>query len=77
MDNLEVEYYVVDTANYDHINRMWDWCQFQGRDIPMYKTRLSRGVTAWVVEIPSSSVETVFLLNFSKWVSAIKKPSYY
>ena len=77
MANNELEYYILETTNYDHINSVWMWCQFSGRDIPMYKTRLSASHTAWVIEIPSTSVETLFLLNFSHWVSPIKKPSYY
>jgi len=73
---MTVQYYTIDTSNYDHINRIWTWCQYSGRDIPMYKTRLGFGVIAWVCAVPDSSVESLFLLNFSSWVSPIKKPSY-
>lgn len=77
MANFEVEYYAIETTNWDHIDRMWMWCQFSGRNLPMYKTRLSASHTAWIVEVPASSVQSMFLLNFSSWVSLIKKPNYY
>ena len=73
----DIEYYLIETSNYDHINRIWDWCQFQGRDIPMYKTRVSRGTTAWVVECPTDRVQTAFLLNFAHWVCPITAPRTY
>ena len=72
-----IQYYLIETHNYDHINRMWDWCQFQGRDIPMYKTRISKGSTAWVVECPTDRVQTAFLLNFAHWVCPISAPRIY
>jgi hypothetical protein len=68
------EFYLIETSNYDHINRIWDWCQFSGRDIPMYKTRIGAGLVGWVVELDSSSTRTIFLLNFSHWVCAINPP---
>jgi len=72
---MTVQYYTIDTSNYDYINRIWDWCQYSGRDIPMYETRLGFGVIAWVCAVPDNSTESLFLLNFSHWVSPIKKPS--
>jgi hypothetical protein len=72
-----IQYYLVDTNNYDHINRMWEWCQFQGRDVPMYKTRVSVGTLGWVVECPTDRVQTAFLLNFSHWVCPISAPYYH
>lgn len=74
MANKDIEYYLVETTNYDHINRIWDWCQFQGRDIPMYKTRISAGTIGWVVELADSPVRSIFLLNFSHWVCSIGTP---
>lgn len=74
MDNIV--YYTISTADLDHINRVWDWCQYSGRSIPMYKTRLGLGVIAWVCEVPCNKVQTLFLLNFSQWVAEVKKPSY-
>ena len=70
----DIEYYLVETTNYDHINRVWDWCQFQGRDIPMYKTRISAGTIGWVIELEDSPVRSIFLLNFSHWVCSIGAP---
>lgn len=69
-----INYYVIDTVNYDHINRVWDWCQNQGRNIPMYRTRVALGQISWLVECPSTSVQSMFLLNFSQWVSQISPP---
>ena len=71
-----MQYYLIETNNYDHINRMWDWCQFSGRDVPMYKTRVSRGSIGWVVECPTDRTQTAFLLNFSQWVCEINAPMY-
>jgi hypothetical protein len=68
------EFYLIETTNYDHINRVWDWCQFQGRDIPMYKTRIGAGLIGWVIELDNSSTRTIFLLNFSHWVCSINPP---
>jgi hypothetical protein len=56
--------YHITTGDYSHINRIWDWCQYTGRDIPMYRCRLGMGNIGWVVEV-SGKIETVFLLNFS------------
>jgi hypothetical protein len=71
-----VEYYLVQTTNYDHINRMWLWCQFEGRSVPMYRTRISLSNTGWVIELEDTPVRSLFLLQFSSWVSAIGKPYY-
>ena len=72
-----IQYYLIETNNYDHINRMWDWCQFQGRDIPMYKTRIAKGQIGWVIECPTDRTQTAFLLNFAHWVCPITAPRIY
>jgi hypothetical protein len=70
------QYYLIETSNYDYLDRIWMWCQFSGRDIPMYKTRIGLGHIGWVVELEDTPVLSLFLLQFSSWVSPIKKPSY-
>ena len=63
--------YTIDTRDYTVINRMWDLCQYSGRDIPMYRTRLSQGVIAWVVELEDDQYATRFLLEFSSYVTHV------
>ena len=67
-------YYHVNTQDYDNINRIWAWCQYMGRDIPMYRTRISAGYIGWVVECPDAPIQSMFLLNFSSWVTEIREP---
>ena len=71
-----INYFLVETSDYDNINRIWDYCQFQGRDIPMYKTRITMSQTGWVVELPDDKTQTAFLLNFANWVTKVGKPYY-
>jgi hypothetical protein len=74
---MTIQHYIIETHDYAHINRVWDWCQYSGRDIPMYKTRVSAGHIAWVVELdPTDKSSTFFLLNFSHLVTAITAPYY-
>ena len=73
---MGIEYYLIQTTNYDHLNRMWDWCQFQGRDVPMYRTRIGQSSTGWVIELEDTPARSLFLLQFSNWVTAIGKPYY-
>ena len=73
-----IQYYLIESLDYANINRVWDWCQYSGRDVPMYKTRISAGSTGWVVELdPADKASTFFLLNFSHLVTAINAPRYY
>lgn len=71
-----ITYYLVESNDYGTINRIWDWCQYSGRDIPMYKTRISKGSTGWVVECPTDKIQSMFLLNFAQWVTSINPPYY-
>jgi len=71
MANKDIQYYLLETSNYDHINRVWDWCQYSGRDVPMYRTRVGQGIIGWVVELEDAPVRSLFLLQFSSWVCAI------
>ena len=73
---MAIQYYIIETHDYEDINSIWLWCQFSGRDIPMYKTRISRGSTGWVVECPTDRTQTAFLLNFAHWVCPITAPYY-
>ena len=73
-----IQYYLIESQDYANINRVWDWCQYSGRDVPMYKTRISGSSTGWVVELdPKDKSTTFFLLNFSHLVTAINAPRYY
>lgn len=63
--------YLIETHDYAHINRIWDHCQYQGRDIPMYRTRIAQGLVSWVVELNDDKYATRFLLEFSHWVTRI------
>ena len=74
---MAIQYYIIESTNYDHINKMWDWCQYSGRDIPMYRTRITQSNIAWVVECPTDPTQTAFLLNFAQWVCPISAPRIY
>jgi hypothetical protein len=63
--------YTIDTKDYTVINRMWDLCQYSGRDIPMYRTRIGQGIMSWVVELDNDKYTSRFLLEFSSYVTAI------
>jgi len=54
----------------DDLERIWDHCQNQGRDIPMYKKRLGSHIT-WVVELEPDARQTRFLLEFSQSVTKV------
>jgi len=54
----------------DELERIWDHCQNQGRDIPMYKQRLGSYIT-WVVELEPGAAHTRFLLEFSHLVTRV------
>lgn len=60
-----VALYTIDRSDWAYLERVWDYCQNQGRNIAMYKTRLTPSYTAWVVELPrDSKYTTMFLLQF-------------
>lgn len=73
---MSVNYYLIETLDYTKINRIWDWCNYQGRTIAMYKTRLTVSSTGWVVELPNNKVQTAFLLNFGHYVTKVGRPYY-
>lgn len=71
-----INYYLIESSDYDKINRIWDYCQNGSKDIPMYKTRLTPSLTGWVVELPTDKTQTAFLLNFAHLVTLVGKPYY-
>jgi len=71
-----IRYYLVESSDYQHINRIWDWCQNSPHDIFMYKTRITKGSTGWVIECPTDSTQTVFLLTWAHLVTHINPPLY-
>jgi hypothetical protein len=71
-----ITYYLVESSDYAVINRVWDWAQYSGRDIPMYKTRITQGTIGWVVECPNTSEQTWFLLNFGHLVTELSSTYY-
>ena len=71
-----INYYLVDSSDYSKINRIWDYCQYSGRDLSMYKTRITVAQTGWVIELEDSPQQTAFLLNFGHLVTKISAPYY-
>lgn len=71
-----IQHYLIESSDYAHINRIWDWCQYSGRDLPMYRARITKGTVGWVVECPTDRTQTAFLLNFSQHVTAISSTYY-
>jgi hypothetical protein len=64
--------YII-TTNSDHIlNTIWYYTQYQGLEIPMYKARISRSSTSWVVEVPDTKQGTWMLLNYGNYLEPIK-----
>ena len=76
MERAITNYFLIETYDYSKINRIWDYCNYQGRNIPMYKTRITMSQTGWVVELPDDKTQTAFLLNFANWVTKVGKPYY-
>ena len=77
MERAISNYYLIESSDYTIINRVCDYCNYQGKNIPMYKTRLTTTSTGWVVELPiDSKTTTAFLLNFSHIVTLITRPFY-
>ena len=71
-----VNYYLIESSDYSVLNRIWDYCCYSGRDIAMYKTRLTVAEVGWVVELHGDRVQTAFLLNFSHHVTRVARPYY-
>jgi hypothetical protein len=70
---MERTIYALAQVDAQLLERIWDHCQNQGRDIPMYKMRLC-GYINWVVALDSSPEQTRFLLEFSDHVTQINQP---
>ncbi len=72
-----ISYYLIESDDYLVLDSIWQWCQYSGRDIPMYTTRITSLTTGWVVELAEDDpATTFFLLNFGHRVSAIAAPYY-
>lgn len=57
--------YIIEREDWPYLERVWAYCQQVG--IPMYKTRVTRYQTNWVVELDHSSpYATRFLLEFGQ-----------
>ena len=67
---------MINTNNYDVLNRIWDYTQYKGASIPMYRTRISASTTAWIVELPDSKLRTAFLLQFGQYVTSVMNVYY-
>ena len=74
---MERAYYLIESSKDNIIERVWDYVQSTRDHMYMYKTRLSAGTIVWVVEMPRDSLESMFLLQFSNYVSSITRPGYY
>lgn len=59
--------YIV--RNYSQLDPMFLWAQHYR--VPMYKTRITKGNIQWVIELPSNSLESLFLLQYSNSVRGI------
>ncbi len=71
-----INYYLVESNDYAKINRIWDYCNYSGHNLSMYKTRITLASTGWVVELDNSPRQTAFLLNFGHLVTRIGAPYY-
>ena len=63
-------------TNLNHLDRLWTFCQCQGRDIPMYRGRITLHKVGWVIGPMSESESTRFLLEFSHSVDSISGTYY-
>ena len=70
-------YYMLESSSNDVLNRIWDWVQSTHDELIMYKTRVSSSTTAWIIECPTNKMQSFFLLQFSRYVSEISRPTYY
>lgn len=68
--------YAIETSDYVRINRIWDLCQYSGRNVPMYRARLSAGWISWVVELDDSSWSTRILLEHSEYLTCLTGTDY-
>ena len=69
-------YYLIESSDYDLINRIWFYAWGQEPDIIMYKTRITISHTGWVVECTNTKYESMFLLQFGSYVNQIGAPYY-
>lgn len=68
-----MDLYLITSSDYCILNRLWYYTQYQGLSIPMYRTRISRSDTGWVIELdPSSKQSSLLLLQFGEHLTSIK-----
>jgi hypothetical protein len=66
-----LKYYLV--KNYTRIEDIFYYCQV--KDITMAKCRISSSTVDWVVELnDSSSLYSLFMLNYSSCIDNIARP---
>lgn len=63
--------YIITTNSESVLDSIWYYTQYQGLEIPMYKTRISASNTSWVVEVPTSKQGTMLLLRFSDYLCQV------
>lgn len=63
--------YAVNAGDYATLNRLWDYCQNSGLDIPMYRSRLSASWISWVVLVPDTAQGSLLLLQFSDILTSL------
>jgi hypothetical protein len=63
--------YAVLSQDYTVVNRLWDLCQNSGRDLPMYRTRITSSEISWVIELDDSAWSTRILLEHSGSLTCI------
>lgn len=59
--------YIV--TNHNQLEPMFLWAQHHG--LEMYKTRIGKANIAWVIEVPSGKLQTLFLIQYSNSVDPI------
>ena len=69
---MQATQYLLDTTNRSVIERIWEYCQNSGQEIPMYRSRVGFGRVAWVVE-PTERQATLFLIAFGQWAVSIRQ----
>ena len=71
MGERSTSYYLLESTSYSTIERVWNYVQSTHDHMYMYKARISSTSTAWVIQMPCDRLETMFLLQFSSYVTSI------
>ena len=71
-----MDYYLLECDDHT-IERIWHYCNYTGKDIAMYRTRITQHQIGWVVELdPGSPLTSLFLLQWSQYITHISAPYY-